>query len=59
MPDPDEVRVQDFFQAEVKARFAFGMAQNVGFAERWAQFWSNHFCVATGAAPSCARGWAL
>ncbi len=47
MPDPDEVRIQDFFQAEVKARFAFGIAQNVGFAERWAQFWSNHFCVAT------------
>ncbi|MCA3628082.1 MAG: DUF1800 family protein [Methylobacterium sp.] len=46
MPDPDEVRVQDLVAAEVKARFAFGMEQPVGFAERWAQFWSNHFCVA-------------
>jgi uncharacterized protein (DUF1800 family) len=46
MPDPDEVRLQDVFAAEVKARFAFGVAQPVGFAERWAQFWSNHFCVA-------------
>lgn len=46
-PDPDEVRIADVFAAEVKARIAFGMAQPVGFAERWAQFWSNHFCVAT------------
>ncbi len=46
MPDPDEVRIQDVFFAELKTRFAFGMAQPVGFAERWAQFWSNHFCVA-------------
>ncbi|MGL5447657.1 MAG: DUF1800 domain-containing protein [Rhabdaerophilum sp.] len=45
-PDPDEVRLSDVMAAEVKARVAFGMAQNVGFAERWAQFWSNHFCVA-------------
>lgn len=46
-PDPDEVRLSDVMAAEVKARVAFGMAQPVGFAERWAQFWSNHFCVAT------------
>lgn len=46
-PDPDEVRLADVLAAEVKARVTFGMAQPVGFAERWAQFWSNHFCVAT------------
>jgi uncharacterized protein (DUF1800 family) len=46
-PDPDEIRLSDVFAAEVKARVSFAMAQPVGFAERWAQFWSNHFCVAT------------
>jgi uncharacterized protein (DUF1800 family) len=45
--DPDEVRLSDVFAAEVKARFAHGFAQPIGFGERWAQFWSNHFCVAT------------
>lgn len=45
--DPDEVRLGDVFNAELKARFTHGIAQNVGFAERWAMFWSNHFCIAT------------
>ncbi|CAN1540380.1 Protein of unknown function DUF1800 [Rhabdaerophilaceae bacterium] len=46
MPDPDEVRLSDVVAAEVRARFAHGFVQPIGFAERWAQFWSNHFCVA-------------
>lgn len=46
-PDPDELRLQDVFFAEMGARLAHGLAQPIGFAERWVMFWSNHFCVAT------------
>lgn len=46
MPDPDEVRLADVLAAEVKARFAHGLQTEIGFAERWVHFWSNHFCIA-------------
>jgi uncharacterized protein (DUF1800 family) len=47
MRDPDEVRLNDHFLAELRARAEHAMAQPVGFAERWVMFWSNHFAVAT------------
>jgi uncharacterized protein (DUF1800 family) len=47
MQDPDEVRLNDHFFAELRARAEHALAQPVGFAERWAMFWSNHFAVAT------------
>jgi len=50
-PDPDELRLQDVFFAEMGARFRHGLAQPVGFTERWVMFWSNHFCVATRRGP--------
>lgn len=46
-PDPDELRLNDYFFAEMRARIEHGLAQRLGFAERWVMFWSNHFCVAT------------
>lgn len=36
---------QDIFRAEVAARIALAVAEPVGFSERLAWFWSNHFCV--------------
>jgi uncharacterized protein (DUF1800 family) len=36
---------QDIFRSEVNARFALAMNEPIGFSERLAWFWSNHFCV--------------
>lgn len=36
---------QDIFRAEVAARIALAVSEPVGFSERLAWFWSNHFCV--------------
>lgn len=45
-PDPDGIRIRDVMLAEAKARIGHGVAAETGFAERWVEFWSNHFCVA-------------
>lgn len=45
-PDPDGIRIRDLMLAEAKARIEQGIAADIGFAERWVAFWSNHFCVA-------------
>jgi uncharacterized protein (DUF1800 family) len=36
---------QQTYLAEAKARLAAGLDAEIGFAERLAWFWSNHFCV--------------
>jgi len=36
---------QQIYLDEAKARFAAALAAEIGFAERLAWFWSNHFCV--------------
>jgi len=45
MPKPEDIQLNEIFNAEIKARFAHGYAQRVGFGARWVMFWSNHFCV--------------
>lgn len=44
--DPDQVRLRDVLMIDVKARLDRAVSAPAGFAERWALFWSNHFCVA-------------
>jgi uncharacterized protein (DUF1800 family) len=44
--DPDQVRLRDVLMIDVKARLDHAVAAPTGFGERWAMFWSNHFCVA-------------
>src|SRR5262249_56359696 len=39
------VAPQQIYLDEAKARFAAALAVEIGFAERLAGFWSNHFCV--------------
>jgi len=36
---------QQIYLDEAKARFAAALTTEIGFAERLAWFWSNHFCV--------------
>lgn len=42
---PAGVAPQQIYLDEAKARLAAALAAEVGFAERLAWFWSNHFCV--------------
>jgi uncharacterized protein (DUF1800 family) len=49
-PDPPaaaqpETPMQQVFFAEAKARFDAAINAEIGFVERLAWFWSNHFCV--------------
>src|SRR5262249_57704387 len=39
------VAPQQIYVDEAKARFGAALAADIGFAERLAWFWSNHFCV--------------
>src|SRR5215472_3055401 len=45
-------RVQQIFLAEAKARLDNALNADIGYVERLAWFWSNHFCVAAGAVPA-------
>jgi uncharacterized protein (DUF1800 family) len=49
-PQPVPVQ-QAIFREEAMARFRHGHEARIGFAERLAQFWSNHFCVSAGKGP--------
>jgi uncharacterized protein (DUF1800 family) len=42
---------QQIFLAEAKARIDAAMGAEIGFAERLAWFWSNHFCVSVDKGP--------
>lgn len=44
--DPDAIRIRDLLLDDVEARLRHAVATDLGFAERWVAFWSNHFCVA-------------
>lgn len=44
--DPDAIRVRDLLLDDVEARLKKAVSTDLGFAERWVAFWSNHFCVA-------------
>jgi uncharacterized protein (DUF1800 family) len=43
--------IQQIFLAEAKARLDAALAAEIGFVERLAWFWSNHFCVSASKAP--------
>jgi uncharacterized protein (DUF1800 family) len=42
---------QQIYLAEAKARLAAALDADIGFAERLAWFWSNHFCVSADKGP--------
>jgi uncharacterized protein (DUF1800 family) len=44
-PDPGRAVPQQIFLQEAKARLDAALAAEIGFAERVAWFWSNHFCI--------------
>jgi uncharacterized protein (DUF1800 family) len=44
-PDPGPPVPQQIFLLEAKARLDAALAAEIGFAERLAWFWSNHFCI--------------
>jgi uncharacterized protein (DUF1800 family) len=44
-PNPGPGMPQQLYLAEAKARIDAALAAEIGFAERLAWFWSNHFCV--------------
>ncbi|HEX4296605.1 MAG TPA: DUF1800 family protein [Devosia sp.] len=44
-PPPDPMKPGNPIAAEIAARLAQAAAAQIGFAERWAMFWANHFAV--------------
>jgi uncharacterized protein (DUF1800 family) len=44
-PDPGRAVPQRIFLQEAKARLDAALTAEIGFAERLAWFWSNHFCI--------------
>jgi uncharacterized protein (DUF1800 family) len=44
-PDPGRAVPQQIFLQEAKARLDVALGAEIGFAERLAWFWSNHFCI--------------
>jgi uncharacterized protein (DUF1800 family) len=42
---------QQIFLREARARLDAALAANIGFAERLAWFWSNHFCISADKGP--------
>ena len=44
-PDPGRAVPQQIFLQEAKARLDAALGAEIGFAERLAWFWSNHFCI--------------
>jgi uncharacterized protein (DUF1800 family) len=42
---------QQIFQREARARLDAALAADIGFAERMAWFWSNHFCISADKGP--------
>jgi len=55
-PEPPPLALQ-ILAREAKARFDTAVASEIGFAERLAWFWSNHFCVSTDKVPAMAGGY--
>jgi uncharacterized protein (DUF1800 family) len=43
---------QQIYLEEAKARFDAALAAEIGFAERLAWFWSNHFCISADKGPT-------
>jgi uncharacterized protein (DUF1800 family) len=50
-PDPGRAVPQQIFLQEAKARLDAALAAEIGFAERLAWFWSNHFCISADKGP--------
>src|SRR5262245_7648479 len=48
---------RQYFLKEVRARLDAAYLAEIGFAERLAWFWSNHFCVSTVVVPNMAAGY--
>jgi uncharacterized protein (DUF1800 family) len=49
--DPGRAVPQQIFQREAKARLDAALTAEIGFAERLAWFWSNHFCISADKGP--------
>ena len=50
-PDPGRAVPQQIFLQEARARLDAALAEEIGFAERLAWFWSNHFCISADKGP--------
>jgi uncharacterized protein (DUF1800 family) len=50
-PKPNPGIPQQIFLEEAKARIDAALGAEIGFAERLAWFWSNHFCVSVDKGP--------
>jgi uncharacterized protein (DUF1800 family) len=50
-PDPGRAVPQQIFLQEAKARLDAALTAQIGFAERLAWFWSNHFCISADKGP--------
>ncbi len=50
-PDPGRAVPQQIFLQEAKARLDAALTAEIGFAERLAWFWSNHFCISADKGP--------
>jgi uncharacterized protein (DUF1800 family) len=44
--NPDDLKARDLMLDDAEARLTQHASVELGFAERWVAFWSNHFCVA-------------
>jgi len=54
---PEPPVAQQIFRKEAKARVDAALNAEIGFAERLAWFWSNHFCVNADKVPARAGGY--
>jgi uncharacterized protein (DUF1800 family) len=50
-PDPGRAVPQQIFLQEARARLDAALTAEIGFAERLAWFWSNHFCISADKGP--------
>ena len=50
-PNGEPGALQQLFLTEARARFDAALGCDIGFAERWVWFWSNHFCVSAAKGP--------
>jgi uncharacterized protein (DUF1800 family) len=54
---PEPPLAQQILRREAKARIDAALGADIGFAERLAWFWSNHFCVNADKVPAMAGGY--
>jgi uncharacterized protein (DUF1800 family) len=54
---PEPPLAQQILRKEAKARIDAALGAEIGFAERLAWFWSNHFCINADKVPAMAGGY--